>query len=143
VSQIGSAENEISVYAVNKHKEVKKMKKSAVLAGVVCVFALAFAVAAQDAPKVAGMWNVTINTPGQPTTEQWTVQQDGSKLTGKVKTANGEVPLEGTLEGTDVHVKFMNGDTPSEIRANIAGDSIDGTCKVGKAEFLWHAKRAG
>jgi hypothetical protein len=118
------------------------MKKSAVLAGALCVLAVAFALSAQDTLKLAGTWDVTINNPDRTINEQWILEQDGEKLTGKVKNVRGELPLEGTVEGTTVRVEVTNGEMKYVIHASVVGDSMDGTIKMGKNEFLWRAKRA-
>jgi hypothetical protein len=118
------------------------MRKPSILAAVLCVLAVAWAVSAQDTAKLAGTWDVTINNPDHTIIEQWIVQQDGNKLTGKVKNATGELPLEGTVEGTTVRVQVTNGDMQYQIHASVVGDSMDGTVKMGKTEFLWRAKRA-
>jgi len=118
------------------------MRETSILAGILCVLAVALGVAAQDTPKLDGTWDVTINNPDRTITEQWIVQQDGDKLTGKVKNARGELPLEGTVDGTTVRVQVTNGDMQYQIHASVVGDSMDGTIKMGKSEFLWRAKRA-
>jgi hypothetical protein len=118
------------------------MKKNALLAGLFCILAVALAVSAQGTQQITGTWDVTINNPERMINEQWIVQQDGEKLTGKVKNVRGELPLEGTLEGTTLRVQVTNGDMQYVIHATVTGDSMDGTIKMGKNEFLWRAKRA-
>lgn len=118
------------------------MKRITTLAGVLCVLAVALAVSAQDTPKVTGTWDVRIDNPKGAITEQWMVQQEGDKLTGKVKNAQGEIPLEGTLEGSTLRVDVTTGDMPYEVHATVVGDSMDGTIRMGKNEFLWRASRA-
>jgi hypothetical protein len=118
------------------------MRRYGILFGFLCVLAVALAVSAQDTPKIDGTWDVTINNPQGVRTEQWVVRQDGEKLTGTVKTVKGELPLAGTLNGTTLRVEVTNGDMQFEIHASVVGDSMDGTIRMGKNEYLWRAKRA-
>ena len=124
------------------------MKKNAFLLVVVCAFALAFAgvASAQKAAALGGTWDVTIQGPNGAINEQWVVQQDGNNVTGKVKNANNEFPLEGTVDGNkiDVHVtaKGPNGERHLEVIAVVDGDSIKGKITQNGMDRDWSAKRA-
>lgn len=118
------------------------MRRSVVLAGLLSMLVVTFAVTAQDTPQLAGTWDITINNPDRTINEQWVVMQDGGTLSGTVKTARGDLSLEGTVEGSVVRVQVTNGDMQYQIHATAVGDSMDGTIKMGKNEYLWRAKRA-
>jgi hypothetical protein len=54
----------------------------------------------------AGTWDVTLNSPQGTFNIQFNLKQDGEKLSGVVKGQRGERPLEGTLKGKDVTLKW-------------------------------------
>jgi hypothetical protein len=105
------------------------------------------AAAISDAPKklaaVAGSWNVTIHsTISGLLNEQWTMTQVGNKITGTVKNAQGDLPMEGTLTGAILRATVSDGAKKYEIRATVVANDIDGTIRMGKNDFRLSAKRS-
>jgi len=49
-------------------------------------------------------------------TEQWTVKQDGDKITGAVKSKNGDSTLQGTLSGAILLGAITDGDKKYVVR---------------------------
>jgi hypothetical protein len=100
--------------------------------------------AANQAPaNVAGKWNVTVRTPGHPVTEQWTIQQKGTAVTGTAKSDHGELPVSGTIEGAFFRVSVRDGQKEYKVRATVDGEAMDGSITLGTGdERLWFAKRA-
>ena len=91
---------------------------------------------------MVGSWKVTIHSTIEGIlTEQWTVSQDGSKITGTVKTKNGDghgrfaqrsdFPRHGHGWGQEIHYS-----------AALLQTDFDGTIRMGKNEFLLSAKRS-
>lgn len=126
------------------------MKTSAIRVAILCFLAVAFAQLASSQAKpanVAGKWDVTVTMPGQSVSEQWTVQQTGNKLTGMVKTPDGEMPMTGEINGVNFRGYLKNGDKDVKVVATVSGDTIDGAVTIGnhgskdEKEYLWSAKR--
>ena len=93
--------------------------------------------------NVAGKWSVTIRMPGHPVTEEWTVQQKGTVVTGIAKGEKGEMPVSGTIEGAFFRVSEKNGDKQYKVRATVDGNEMDGSITMGVGDaHLWFAKRA-
>jgi hypothetical protein len=122
------------------------MKRTVMFLGVLCLLAATFAqvAATQKVSKSAtGKWSATIRMPDGNITEEWTVEQKGDMVTGTVKAASGQLPLQGTLDNVGFfRVEVKDGDKSYKVRATIDGDEMDGsiTTGVGK-EYLWQAKR--
>jgi hypothetical protein len=93
--------------------------------------------------KMSGNWNVTIHSTIEGILkEQWTVEQDGVKIMGTVKTKNGDLPLEGSLSGDILLATIKDQDKKYEVRGTAVGNDFDGTIRMGKNEFRLDAKRA-
>lgn len=99
--------------------------------------------AASAVAKMAGNWNVTIHSTIEGLlTEQWTVKQDGAKITGTVKSKSGDVTLDGTLTGDVLLATITDGNKKYEVRGTAVANDFDGTIRMGKNEFLLGAKRS-
>lgn len=103
----------------------------------------ASASSAESIPMMAGTWNITIHsTVDGILTQQWTLKQDGDKVSGTAKTKNGDAPLEGMLEGAVFKGMIADGDAKYELNGTVVNNDLDGTIRMGKNEFLMAAKRA-
>jgi hypothetical protein len=101
------------------------------------------AAANQTPANVAGKWNVTVRMPGHQVTEQWTIQQKGTAVTGTAKGEHGELPVSGTIEGEFFRVTIRDGQKEYKVRATVDGEAMDGSITLGAGdERLWFAKRA-
>jgi hypothetical protein len=100
--------------------------------------------AAAAAPaNMVGNWNVTIHSTIEGLlSQQWTVKQDGNKITGAVKSKNGDLTLEGTFSGAILLGAITDGDKKYVVRGTAVADDFDGTIRMGKNEFLLSAKRS-
>src|SRR5438128_2342316 len=57
--------------------------------------------------SVAGDWDITITGPQGPNTSKITFTQEGDKIAGRFKSAQGELPFTGgTLTGSDLKFTF-------------------------------------
>jgi hypothetical protein len=98
--------------------------------------------ATQTPANVAGTWNVTVRMPGRTVSEQWTLQQKGTAVTGAAKGEHGELPVSGTIEGAFFRVFVKDGDKEYKVRATVDGSDMDGSITLGVGEArLWFAKR--
>jgi len=100
------------------------------------------------AQSIAGEWDASMNTPGGPRPFKVIFVQRGEALTGTVKRASGDVPLEGTIKGTAVKFRYMinyNGNpTTMEVTSTLSGDEMKGAVEIAsqmQEEFV--ARRAG
>ena len=96
---------------------------------------------------VTGDWELTINSPQGSRTVDATFKQEGEKLSGVLRGARGEQPLEGTVKGKEVKFSYpyKQGDLEFTITmtGTIDGDAIKGTADYGGlAEGDWTAKRS-
>jgi hypothetical protein len=127
------------------------MKTTAIRMMMLCFCIAVFtqvALTQAKAPNVNGKWDVTVIMPDKSVTEQWTIQQAGSKLTGTITGPDGELPMTGELNGVNFRSYLKHGDKDVKVVANVDGDSIDGAVTIGnhgspdEKEYLWSAKRA-
>ncbi len=102
-------------------------------------------VAAQT-PSVAGEWAASMNTPGGARPFGLIFKVDGEKLTGMVKRASGDVPLQGAIKGNDISFSYAINYNGNELSlffsSKVDGDNMGGTVSFGgNAEDAWSAKR--
>jgi len=100
------------------------------------------------AQSVAGEWDASMNTPGGPRPFKVLFVQNGEQLTGTVKRATGDVPLEGTIRGSAVKFRYMinyNGSPLAmEVSSTLAGDEMKGSIDIAsQMQEAFVAKRAG
>jgi hypothetical protein len=93
--------------------------------------------------NMVGNWNITIHSTIEGIlNEQWTVRQDGDKITGTVKSKSGDATLEGSLSGAIFLGSVTDGDKKYTVRGTLVDNDFDGTIRMGKNEFLLSAKRS-
>jgi len=103
-------------------------------------------VVAQSA-NAAGTWDTTLTSPQGTFNVQLILKQDGEKLSGVVKSARGETPVDGTINGKDIKlkytIKFQENDMLIALTGVQDGTAIKGTADYGGlAEGEFNAKRA-
>jgi len=111
------------------------------------LLASALAAPAFAQPSVAGDWDITIDSPQGSRTVAMSLKQDGEKLNGMFKSQMGELPLSGTLTGSDLKLSFTinMGGTPLDVvmTGKMEGDAFGGKADFGgMAEGTFSAKRA-
>jgi hypothetical protein len=123
---------------------------TAIRVAVFCLFLVSFVSVASTQEKsanVAGKWDVTVIMPDHNVSEQWMIEQTGSKLTGTAKGPDGELPITGEINGINFRSYLKKGDTDIKVVATVNGDTIDGAVTIGahgskdEKEYLWSAKR--
>jgi len=115
-----------------------------------CLLALLLLVArpAVAQPGVDGDWDLTIDSPQGARTVPMSLKQDGEKLTGVFKSPGGELPIAGTLTGSDVKLTFTVSMQGNPLDITMTG-KVDGESFAGKADFggfaegTFSAKRPG
>jgi len=117
-----------------------------VLSALVCAVILTASAKAQ-APNVTGDWDMTINSPQGARESKLALKQDGEKLTGLLKNQMGELPIEGTVKGKEIKikftVKFQDQELVIALTGNVEGDAMKGDADFGGfAQGDWNSKRA-
>ena len=105
-----------------------------------------FSVGAAAQTSVEGEWDGVFNTPGGARPFKFVLKVDGEKLTGTAKRASGDVPLAGTLKGSDITFSYTisyNGNNVTlTYTGKVNGDSMSGTVMFNDtAGDDWSAKR--
>src|ERR1700730_5656781 len=104
--------------------------------------------AAAQSTNAAGAWDAVLTSPQGTFNVQLILKQDGDKLSGVVKSARGELPVEGTMSGKDMKlkytIKFQENDMLITLTGAVDGASIKGSADYGGlADGDFTAKRAG
>src|SRR5688500_14845291 len=96
--------------------------------------------------NIAGVWEVTLNSPTGPTTVDVTFKQDGEAITGELVSLAGTATFKGKLVENTLSVN-----APVDIQGNqivlvftgkVADDAMTGNVKFGDfGEADWTAKR--
>ncbi len=117
----------------------------------ITLFALALLVAtpafAQPPASVVGEWDVTVNSPQGANTTRVVFTQDGDKVKGLFKSANGELPFTGTMTGSELKFAFQIPFQGAALDITMTG-KVEAETMAGKADFGgmaegdWTAKRA-
>ncbi len=103
--------------------------------------------ASAQSKSVAGDWDGTFETPGGAMPFKLVFKVDGEKLTGSVKRSSGELPINGTIKGSDISfsytVNYNGNDLTLYFAGKVNGDSMSGSVSFGgNADDVWSAKRA-
>lgn len=123
------------------------MKRTITVLAVVLgmVLAMSMVVMADDAAKVGGTWEMTMQGRQGPITNTLTIEQSGDTFKGTLKTMRGETPVEGKVDGNKVSFTIEretpNGKFTQDFSGTVDGDSIKGTVKMGERELEWTAKK--
>jgi hypothetical protein len=101
--------------------------------------------AADEAAKVTGSWEMSVETPRGPMTQTLTLQQEGSTLKGTLKGQRGEAPVTGSVTGNKISFTVTretpNGSFTMEYSGTVDGDSMTGTSHSERFDGKWTAKR--
>jgi hypothetical protein len=103
--------------------------------------------AAAQSANAAGTWDATLTSPQGTFNVQLILKQEGEKVSGVVKGQRGETPIEGTLNGTNLKlkytIKFQENDMVIALTGALDGASIKGSADYGGlADGEFNAKRA-
>jgi hypothetical protein len=97
--------------------------------------------------SIAGEWDATMSTPGGVRNFKIVFRVAGDTVTGTVKRTMGDVPLTGTIKGSDLKFSYTvdyNGNPLTlTMTATVTGDSMKGTVDFGgMQQDDFSAKRA-
>jgi hypothetical protein len=100
------------------------------------------------AQSVAGEWNATMETPGEPVNYKAIFKVDGEKLSGTIKRSSGDTALQGTVKGKEIKFSYTvdyNGQALAiSVTGTLEGDTIKGSVDIANGAYqgAWMAKRA-
>ena len=123
------------------------MKTKSILLAAVCFLLLSLAhVARAQNTDVTGSWQLSMpGRNGNMMTENLTLKQDGTKLTGTIKGRRGDEPVTGTINGNDIDfsvaISTPNGNFNLDYKGTVDGDSMKGTMQVMGNSVNWTAKK--
>ena len=110
------------------------------------IFLMAAGQVSAQAKSVAGEWDAAMETPGGARNFKIIFKVDGEKLTGTVKRADGDLPLQGTVKGSDLSfaytIQYNGHDLEMDMTGKATGDAISGSVSFGgQGDATWTAKR--
>ncbi len=96
---------------------------------------------------VAGVWELTMETPQGANTVNLVLKQEADKVSGELNTPLGLVPVSGTQTGAVValtaRVDVQGTALLLDFKGTVAGDTLNGNVKAGDfGEFPFKGKRA-
>ncbi|HEV2351224.1 MAG TPA: hypothetical protein VG028_15405 [Terriglobia bacterium] len=100
---------------------------------------------ADEPSKVAGTWQMSVETPRGSMDQTLTLEQDGGSLKGTLSGRRGDAPVEGKVDGNKVSFNVKretpNGTFTLEYSGTVDGDSMTGTVHSERFDGKWTAKR--
>ena len=124
------------------------MKRNGILLATIATFVMALALGAkaQNATKVDGSWDLSMQGGNGNFTQTLMIQQDGDTLKGTVKGRRGDSPMTGKLDGNKIKFTVTrqtpNGERTLEYNGTVDGDTMKGTVAMGDNQREWTAKRS-
>jgi len=106
----------------------------------------AISLSAQDV-NVTGDWEISMETPRGPMTQEMHFEQDGEKLTVTMTTRRGdEITGEGTVKGNEIEWSIIRSTPRGEFTMNykgtVEGDTMSGEVQMGdRGSMEWTAKK--
>jgi len=84
--------------------------------------------------SAAGTWDTTLVSPQGTYNVQLILKQDGEKVTGVAKGPRGEFPVDGTIKGKDLKVKYTINFQGTDMVIALTG-AVDGSAIKGTADY--------
>lgn len=106
-----------------------------------------FAVTASAQSKsVAGEWDGAFETPGGDRPFKLVLKVEGEKVSGTAKRSSGDVPVQGTIKGSDITfsytISYNGNDLTMSFAGKVDGDKMTGSVSFGgNADAPWTARR--
>jgi hypothetical protein len=101
----------------------------------VLAFLFMLLIASAAPADVAGNWRVEFVVPSGEMAVNMTINQNGTKLSGRVVNEDGEFPLEGSVADDQVTVSWVVPEQGSQVRiimkGTVEGEYISGTARLG------------
>ena len=118
------------------------MIKSFPFALAAVVLLVATSALADDKVDVSGVWAVEIEIAGQTGTPEFTLKQDGEKISGKYKGQFGDADVTGKIKGKDIEFSFEAQGAKITYTGAVDGDTMKGKADyAGQATGDWKAKK--
>jgi hypothetical protein len=115
---------------------MSKLRIVAMASIISLVSAVVFVGTAAAADDLSGTWTMTVQSPTGTGNPVFTLKQEGEKVTGTYKGALGEAPVEGTVKGKDVVLKFKTANPQGELQIEytgiVEGGTMQGKVKLGQ-----------
>ncbi|HEX7140422.1 MAG TPA: hypothetical protein VF219_21405 [Vicinamibacterales bacterium] len=111
------------------------------------VLAALFLVLPQQADiNLTGEWSAVVTAPRGELEYTMYLTHEGPRLTGYFQSQYGEIPLKGSVKGTEINLSWTMMDGSKEIAVTMTGtvngDTIRGTAKLGTiGEGAFRAER--
>lgn len=116
--------------------------RSLVLFGLAMLAAAPLASAADEKVDVSGVWAAVIEIAGQQGMPEFTLKQEGEKLSGKYKGQFGDADVTGTVKGKDVEFSFEAQGAKITYKGTVDKDTMKGSADyAGQATGEWTAKK--
>jgi hypothetical protein len=111
-----------------------------VFAGALCLPAQHHGESHGEAAKIAGTWQLTMDSPHGPLSGPFKVEQDGAKLTATYEAESmGTIQFTGTVQGTRVSFEVPGSDMAFKMTGTVEGDKMSGTTSL--HDGSWKATR--
>jgi hypothetical protein len=124
----------------SKTLTVESMKK--LLSAVFVVALSAGAMLAQESARIAGSWQMSMDSPHGLLKGPLKIEQDGSKLTATYEVESiGTLRFSGTVEGNKVSFEIPGGEMTLKLKGIVDGDKMSGTTSMN--DGAWTATRPG
>jgi hypothetical protein len=95
--------------------------------------------------SVAGEWELTFNTDQGQIPATLTLKQSGTELTGTLSSPQGDGPVKGSVDGSNVKwtMDFSgpNGSITIDFTAEVAGLAMKGEANFGQGSILFYGKK--
>ena len=106
------------------------------------------AVAVADEASLTGAWDLEIVSPQGTRTPSMVLTQTGNQVSGSYKSQRGEVPISGTITGSDfaltVKIETDTDKLVVEYKGRVQGNALTGKVAMGaRGEATFTGKRAG
>lgn len=97
---------------------------------------------------LAGEWTLTFTGPTGPADYTMFVDQEGTRLRGRMTSPHGEFPLRGTIDGDKFQISWQLPDSGKMLdivfTGTVDGDTLNATARIGKnGEGPVHGERVG
>jgi hypothetical protein len=98
-----------------------------------------------EVPDISGAWDLTVETQQGPRTVAVTFKVEKEKLTGTMKSPQGDLELEGTITAAEIKfsttVPTQNGPLTVKFTGEAEKDKLSGTVDFGAGAGTWSAVR--
>jgi hypothetical protein len=121
------------------------MARHSSAAAAIVLTACLYAPAGSAQTGVAGEWDLTFKTDQGEISATLTLKQSGAELTGTLSSPQGDGPVKGSVDGSNVKwtMDFSgpNGSITIDFAAEVAGLAMKGEANFGQGSILFYGKK--